>query len=296
MPLTPEDIKGHSFPINRRGYEKDEVDSFLQRVAADYEAAIAAIASAADPYGSLGQEVSNVLRTAKESAERLRRETEDQVNTLRQHSTEEAAEVQRRAAEEAAATLERAREKAVRLTEEAQRHAGEAKEESQAARKRASEEAAEIRRRAAEEAAATLDGATEKAERLTQEAHRHVHEVREAVERQADEMLNDAARRHEQLRAHERELHERVEAVDGALARLRAELRSGATASTGKAAGTQASPVVADRLRALEPDLDQVATALVDDDERAEDVIIVREVEDAPRTEAKAQPSGRETD
>ena len=50
MPLTPEEIKGRAFTASRRGYDTAEVDSFLKQVAGDYEAAIAAIASASDPY------------------------------------------------------------------------------------------------------------------------------------------------------------------------------------------------------------------------------------------------------
>ncbi|MFN2489459.1 MAG: DivIVA domain-containing protein [Actinomycetota bacterium] len=278
MPLTPEEIKGQRFPVNLRGYEKEHVDEFLARVAGDYEAAIAAIASAADPYGSLGNEVSSVLRTAKESAERLRRETEDEVKSLRYRATEEVSEIQRQASEEAAGTLEQAREKAVRLTHEAERHLREANDEAQSLKQRTSDEAVEIRRQAAEEAATTLDAATDRAERLMQEAQRRSRELHESTERQCDDMLKGATVRNEQLLAHERELHERVDAVDQALSRLRAELRSGESLGS-KSIATEASPVVADRLRALEPGLDQVASALVDN-ERPEDVLSVQEVSD----------------
>jgi DivIVA domain-containing protein len=292
MPLTPEEIKGHTFRVNLRGYDRDEVDAFVQRIAADYEAAIAAIASAADPYGSVGQEVSTVLRTAKESAERLRRDTDEEVKALRQRAVDEAAEAKRRAAEEAAATLEQAREKAIRLTTEAERHSTEAVEQSEATKQRASEEAVDIRRRAAEGAAATLDAATDRAERLTREAQRHARELRENAEQQVDDMLKEAATRHELLREHERELHRRVDAIEGALEGLRSELRSGGPIPPKSAAANAASPVVADRLRALEPEFDQVASALVDDD-RAEDVIHVEEPSPGPEAPpARAQTPG----
>jgi DivIVA domain-containing protein len=287
MPLTPEEIKGRKFPINLRGYEKQEVDSFLRRVAADYGAAIAAIASAADPYGSLGREVSNVLRTAKESAEGLRRETEEAINELRAKATQEAESVQRQAAEAAAATLEQAREKAVALTNDAERRSREAKEQEEAVKRKASEEAMEIRRKAAEEAAATLDAATERAERLTAEAHRHARELREAAERQSKDILVDAARRQEKLQEHEHELHERVDAIDSALARLRAELRADNSVAEG-ASGDQPSPSVAARLREIEPDLDQVATAL----EGADSGGRVIRLDDAPTPQQPTHPTG----
>jgi DivIVA domain-containing protein len=227
MPVTPEEIRAQKFTLNLRGYEKEQVDTFLLQVAADYEAALAAIASAADPYGALGHEVSAVLRSAKESAEKLRREAEDESKTARQRASEEAMEIRRQAAEEAAATLEGAREKAVALTAEAERRTRQADAEMKSARQRALDEAVEIRRQAAEEAAATLDAATDKAERLTSEAQRHAQELRATAESQCDELLRDASNRFDSLKAHEHELRTRVEAVDNALARLRSELQSG---------------------------------------------------------------------
>jgi DivIVA domain-containing protein len=227
MPLTPEEIRAQKFTMNLRGYEKEQVDSFLLQIAADYEAALSAIASAADPYGALGHEVSSVLRSAKESAEKLRREAEDESKAVRQEATDEALEMRRQAAEEAAATLEGAREKAISLSTEAERQARNAENEITSARQRALDESVEIRRQAAEEAAATLDAATDKAERLSREAQRHAQEMRAATQKQCDEMLHSASNRFDTLKALEHELHTRVEAIDKALARLRAELQTG---------------------------------------------------------------------
>jgi cell division initiation protein len=37
MRITPLDIRKHSFPTRLRGYDRDEVDAFLQMLAGDYE-------------------------------------------------------------------------------------------------------------------------------------------------------------------------------------------------------------------------------------------------------------------
>lgn len=228
MPLTPEEIREQKFSINLRGYEKEQVDAFLQQVAGDYEAAISAIASASDPYGALGKEVGSVLRSAQESAEKIRRDAEIEIRSQREAVTEEATEALRQANEAATATLEEARDKAFHMTQDAERRAREAEEVAQTARQLAQDDAVDIRRQAAEEAAATLDAAASKAEQLTKEAQRHARELRQTAERQGQELLRDASARHESLQAHENELQGRVEEVDKALARLRSELRSGA--------------------------------------------------------------------
>ena len=40
MALTPLDIQNKSFPVKMRGYEKDEVDDFLDLIVRDYEDAV----------------------------------------------------------------------------------------------------------------------------------------------------------------------------------------------------------------------------------------------------------------
>jgi DivIVA domain-containing protein len=47
LPLTPDEVRGRGFRLGVYGYRREEVQDFLQRVATDYELAIAAIAESA---------------------------------------------------------------------------------------------------------------------------------------------------------------------------------------------------------------------------------------------------------
>jgi DivIVA domain-containing protein len=307
LPLTPDEIKAQKFPVALRGYEKEDVDDFLQRVAADYESAIAAFASAGDPYASVGKEVEGVLRSAKESAQALRDQATQETGQMRREAAEEAVQLRRRAAEEAATTLEAAREKAMKLGREAERLVKSAKDQAKEARRQAAAETNEMRRLAADEAATTLESATAKAEEVTAEAERRARRLRETAERQSDDLLRDATERHRYLRALETELEERIESVGKALNRLRSELRPQAAegsigqaeeekAQEGRGAGSAVPPdraatsgALAGRLKGLDPALDQVAEAVSDEgwDEREARRSVTVE---RPRDESKSAP------
>jgi DivIVA domain-containing protein len=305
VPLTPEEIRAQKFPVALRGYEKEDVDAFLERVAEDYESAMTAFASAGDPYAAVGREVGDVLRSAKHSAQVLRDEAAAESGTLRREAAEEAVEVRRRAAEEAAATLEGAREKAMALGREAERLVKSAKDQAREARKQATEETDEMRRQASEEAAGTLEQATAKAEEVSVEAERRARRIKENAQRRSDEMLKDATERHRYLRTLEVELEERIQAVGKALDRLRSELspRPSEEAKTrgddGKVRDSAprrgadrgaASEAVAGRLKELDPDLDQVAGEMSPDDDwdarEARDSMTVQR----PKDESKPGP------
>lgn len=58
MALTPLDIQNKSFPVKMRGYEKDEVDDFLDLIVRDYEEAI-----------QKNRELEKALRHAEEKLE-----------------------------------------------------------------------------------------------------------------------------------------------------------------------------------------------------------------------------------
>jgi DivIVA domain-containing protein len=72
MPLTPDEVRAHSFSVGLSGYRKEEVRAFLLRVAGDYEQAIEAIAEAGS-YVPNRRDIDEMLRTAEESAHGLRR-------------------------------------------------------------------------------------------------------------------------------------------------------------------------------------------------------------------------------
>src|SRR5436305_13297078 len=97
--LSPEEIENKTFPAVVRGYERSAVDEFLRQVAAEVRRLQAAAARAAappppapapapapvaevaapeaptaDPYETVGAQLATLLRTAGDSAARIRRE------------------------------------------------------------------------------------------------------------------------------------------------------------------------------------------------------------------------------
>lgn len=75
MALTPEQIARREFFTVLRGYDKAEVEEFLHEVASDYAGLLDAYEAArntpVDAYESVGQEVSLLLKTARESSDSL---------------------------------------------------------------------------------------------------------------------------------------------------------------------------------------------------------------------------------
>ncbi|MDQ1396934.1 MAG: hypothetical protein QOG64_2193, partial [Acidimicrobiaceae bacterium] len=122
MPFTPEEIESKEFLVVLRGYDKEEVGSFLRAVAADVrnlqqeatsgaEAPAVAPASVAapvedaapapapvsdspaggvDPFSDMGREMASVLRAASDAAAAIRQKAEDESNERVRIASEEA--------------------------------------------------------------------------------------------------------------------------------------------------------------------------------------------------------------
>lgn len=178
MPLSPEEIKSKDFLVALRGYDKHEVETFLQDVADQYAELMAELALArqggtsasplvADPFADLGDHVASVMRAATEAAKQRQSDSEREAASIRTAAREEA----EHAAAEARLELEAASE----------------------LRAEAEQEAAEVRAVARREVAQTRTEARHELEAAM--------EARATVEREATE-LRESARRHEQeLRA-----------------------------------------------------------------------------------------------
>lgn len=152
MALTPEKVAEKQFTLGLRGYDKDEVRSYLQTVAVGLREAIDAAsvaatlreavaqpgsdapavdghatalsgAAATPDWSNLGEEIALVLRTAHEQANRLRANAESQAATVREQAQQDA-DADRGAAEqdraEAAAALESAQHESLDLVASAQ--------------------------------------------------------------------------------------------------------------------------------------------------------------------------------
>jgi DivIVA domain-containing protein len=174
MSFSPEEIKSRDFLVALRGYDKIEVESFLQEVASQYADLMAEVALArqegrsgsepvADPFADLGDQVASVMRSAAEAAAQMQTETEREAASIRAVAREDAG----RAAEEARLELDAASE----------------------LRAEAEQEAAQVRAAAREEADRTRNEARQALEAAK--------EARSTVEREAKE-LRESTMHHEQ--------------------------------------------------------------------------------------------------
>lgn len=101
--LTPEEIERQVFLVSLRGYDKDEVHAFLNQVASDYRQALQrSEAGEQDPYGRLGDEVAEMLRTTVEQTRQLRERVEREVAESRQRAEAEIATLRAEAEADAA--------------------------------------------------------------------------------------------------------------------------------------------------------------------------------------------------
>ncbi len=94
MPLTPEEIEDKEFFTALRGYDKREVDSFMLAIAADYASLLAAYEAARKqpktPYENVGEEISILLQTARDSAESLLGDARTKASETLETATREA--------------------------------------------------------------------------------------------------------------------------------------------------------------------------------------------------------------
>lgn len=176
MPLSPEEIEGRRFLAALRGYDKDEVDSFLREVAAAYREAIRAgqQGPGQDAFTVLGDRVASVLRTATEVANQLRAEAEEEREAARQEHRE-AASLRERAENEVDAIM---RGEAVASI-------------VQAATEGAKEIVADAERKARQFRA----GAEQRAREILAGAEQRARAIREAAATEAAQMVQPPARR-----------------------------------------------------------------------------------------------------
>jgi DivIVA domain-containing protein len=137
MPLTPEEIKKRAFSTGYgRGYVRSEVDTFLARVADDY-AAIQNLATAVrgsrtagaegigDAADDVAAEVGEVLRAARESAQRIRQKAQEGADGLLTAASKRAGELRAKAERAHSEAQEKADAKARHVVQEAEQRARE---------------------------------------------------------------------------------------------------------------------------------------------------------------------------
>lgn len=127
MPLAPEDIARKEFFSSTDGYDRDEVRTYLDVVAADQRALldrIEALSARSDDIGEVGSEVASVLRQAQDLADSMTRdahykaievrEKAEEESRLLRTATAEAAEKLRQEAEDYAYEVRTAAERVAR--------------------------------------------------------------------------------------------------------------------------------------------------------------------------------------
>jgi DivIVA domain-containing protein len=203
--MNPEEIQSRDFLVGLRGYDKDEVRSFLAEVAAEHASLLAAIessqtnvaqlteaaaaapapAAATDDFENLGASVAAILRTAKESAGEITGDAAHRANELRAEAERYAEEVRQRA--------EELRAQAANEADEVRRSAQATAEELRAA------------------AQSSLDEARAEADRILREANERVAQLEIEAEARVNNRIDEATRREAALRNRLQEANEELQ-------------------------------------------------------------------------------------
>jgi len=138
VPYSPEDIVAYEFRLKARGYDRDEVDRFLDELADQVEQASTAQDALRAELADLKTQVAEAresemalkrtLVIVQDASERAMAETKEEVAQLRGQVARELSDLRRRTAEEAETTLARAEAEARAIVGDAERSAAEQRE------------------------------------------------------------------------------------------------------------------------------------------------------------------------
>jgi DivIVA domain-containing protein len=219
MAYSPAEIRGSRFPIRVRGYQTEAVESFLARLAADYQLALDAtsLVTQTDHY-LMG--LSTFLRELRESAENEIRDAEREARRATQQTVEKVAHIQDQADEEAVAIRDSATRAATTLLAEAELFSQSAVSEAREVRERVHLEVARMRDRATQECEAASASARELAAKLLRDAESHAQELVERTQKEAERLHNDTMRQLAALQSYERGSTERIHHMQTLLKRF----------------------------------------------------------------------------
>jgi cell division initiation protein len=101
MPILPEEIATARFNRARQGFQPEEVEAFLNEVAADYGAALEKLYLVPPQPEALdvGQEVNAILHTARESANALMQRAREEAQAIEKAATEKAERIETEASQ-----------------------------------------------------------------------------------------------------------------------------------------------------------------------------------------------------
>jgi len=205
--ISPEDIERATFSTSKHGYDTDEVEVFLQTVAADMRALLKYRSDR--PYEGFGQEMGALMQHAHEAAAQVRKSADaEALGILR----------------DARAAAARAREEAAQITRRAESEASFLREESALAADHIKAEAEKARRLAEAESAITQQELYRAAKRVKSEARMKASEILAAAEAEAKQRTLDSERRLRRLQEAEMLMRRRIEALSAKLEALQREV------------------------------------------------------------------------
>jgi DivIVA domain-containing protein len=142
MALSSEEIVNKSFASVRRGYDPDEVRSFLKQIANERVPALGRQeAGSHSDVDEAAEDVRALLIAAREAAAKLKESSERDAQAVADKATDEVHDLKHNATQEATATLEEAKRRAEQLVEEAKRYADEQRTAAERDRKELLDEA-----------------------------------------------------------------------------------------------------------------------------------------------------------
>lgn len=191
MSFSPEEIKSRDFLVALRGYDKLEVETFLQEVADQYaefmeeleqarQGSTSASLPAADPFADLGDHVASVMRAATEAANQRQSESEREAASIRTAAREEA--------EHAAAEARQELDAASELRAEAERESAQLRAAAREEADRTREEARQVLE-AAKETQSTVE---REAKVLRESTMHHEQELRSQAEQTVERFVASA--------------------------------------------------------------------------------------------------------
>lgn len=194
--LTPKRIEGHVFAIGERGYDCNEVDSFLQQVAAHVDALGRGEAEfGTKPYEALGIEMGDLLQHAHDVAAHLKKQAEDEAAEIVQEANKEAKHI---------------RERAETVKRKLDAEAVEAKKQATEDAQRLKREGAHVRSLAEAEASLMRQEIRKEAKRLKEEARRRAEVILESARSEETQQARELEVRLRKLQKAEAIMKERI--------------------------------------------------------------------------------------
>jgi cell division initiation protein len=211
MSVTPRNIREHEFCVGPSGYDRDEVRSFLARVAEDYELALDL---AGDFRAPILDEHPGVPDNVRKKSDELIRQAKEEARRIRQEAAAQAAEIREQAAEERLDLRELARDRAGHLLAEAK--------ESMAEVAEARDQVAQMRSGGTERTTITLNDAYDRAADILETAEANALGLIRKSQADYRARLDEVSQQLAEFELHEERLRRRILVMEGLVDKIHA--------------------------------------------------------------------------